>query len=265
MRKGITVIIIMVLSATVFAGPAESNSPGEKKLSVTFDLTYMSRYMSKGFSPYGPRGAFFETTSVDFWDTGLGVSVGHQSALGGGYVVKQRFNYGVYYGNSFFKDKVYETKFRVDWIYKEYYKISNGRSDAQNMIFEFSWPNILPIKNLSPYYIADYEYPAGSNYDNCTISGFVHRFGLAYNWTIPQLPKPLKLTAETAYNDGFNNKPSHYVDHDWAYSTFGIATVLPVTKNLSFVPALYQQITMDKSVNDKHDITYCKISMKYKF
>ncbi len=265
MRKGITVIIIMVLSATAFAGPAESNSPGEKKLSVTFDLTYMSRYMSKGFSSYGPRGAFFETMSVDLWDTGFGVSVGHQSALGSGYVNKHRFNYGVYYSNSFFKDRVYETKFRVDWIYKDYYKRASEKSDAQNMIFDFSWPNILPIKNLSPYYIADYEYPAGSNYGNRTISGFVHRFGLAYNLTIPELPKPLKLTAETAYNDGFNNKPSHYIDHDWAYSTFGISTVIPVNKNLSFVPALYQQITMDKSVNDKHDITYCKISMKYKF
>jgi hypothetical protein len=255
----------MLLSVLVLFAATNIYAAEEKKLGATFDLTYMSRYMSKGFSPYGPRGAFFETTSVDLWDTGFGVSVGHQSALGSGYVNKHRFNYGVYYGNSFFKDKIYETKIRFDWIYKDYYKRASEKSDAQNLIFDFSWPNILPIKNLSPYYVADYEYPAGRNYANRTVSGFVHRFGLAYNLTIPGLPKPLKLTAETAYNDGFNNKPSQYVDHDWSYSTFGIATVLPVTKNLSFVPALYQQITMDRSVNSKHDITYCKISMKYKF
>ena len=264
MKRKQIVLYLVVLLGLVSAGYAEEN----KKLVVTFDLTYMSKYMSKGSSPYGSHGAFFETFNIDLWGTGFGVSVGHQAAIGSGdfngkgLADKRRLNYGVYYGTSFFKDEVYETKFRFDWIYKDYYDRARTIGNSQELIFDFSWPNILPIKNLSPYYIAHYECPAGSGYANKSISGTVHRFGLAYDWALPKLPNPLRLSAETAYTDGYGGKT---VDHDWSYSTFGISTKFNLTDNLSLVPGLYQQITMDNSVNSKDSITYCKISMKYKF
>ena len=66
---------------------------------------------------------------------------------------------------------------------------------------------------------------------------------------------------EIAYTDSFSSKA---VDHDWSYATFGLATKLKLSKNLSFVPGLCHQISIDDSVS-KRDITYCKLSMKYKF
>ena len=256
MNKKRILVSVVILLSMVPGGQAQ-----DPNLGVTFDVTYMSRYLSKGTEPYGKQGAFFETIDIDLWGTGFGVAVGHQSATASGYVDKQRFNYEVYYGSSFFDGEAYKTKYKIDWTYKNYYGRARDIGNSQEWIFDFSWPDILPIKNLSPYYIAHYEYPAGSNYRNRSITGWVHRFGLCYKLCVPELPEAIRLSSEIAYTDGLGG-PS--VDHDWSYATFGASTKLRITDNLSFVPGLYHQISMDDSVC-KHDVTYCKLSMKYKF
>ncbi len=128
-------------------------------------------------------------------------------------------------------------------------------------MFNLSWPDILPIENLSPYYTAYYDYPAGSNYNFTKHwAGWVHLFGLAYNLSVADLPSPLRLTAEAGYTDGLRA-----ADHDWSYATLGISTKLKLTDSTALVPGIYHQITMDDSVGQRKDITYCKISLKYKF
>jgi hypothetical protein len=126
-------------------------------------------------------------------------------------------------------------------------------------IFAFSWPNILP-KGFVPGYIAHYEYPAFSSGRYNYITGWVHRFKLDYNMDMPQLPKPLCLSSEVAYTDGLGG-----ASHDWSYATFGLKTGFDITENLVFTPGIYYQITMDKSVCKRKDVTYCILSMKYKF
>jgi len=249
-------ILLMVANVCI----AEQVGDG-KKLGATFDLTYMSRYISKGTEPYGNKGAFFETIDLDLWGTGFGVLVGHQSPTSSGYVDKQRFNYGAYYGSSLFDGEAYKTLYRIDWTYKDYYGRAKSIGNTQEWIFDFSWPDILPVKNLAPYYITHYEYPAGSSYVNRNTAGWVHRFGLCYKLSVVELLEPLKFSAEIAYTDGFGGPTK---DHDWSYSTFGVSTKFNITKNMSLVPGLYHQISMDDSVNT-HDVTYCKVSMKYKF
>ena len=250
-----TLIITSVLNLTGLA-QAEEN-----KLGVTFDLTYMSKWMTKGKEGYGQQGAFFETIDIDLWGTGFGTAVTHQSATASGYVDKQRFNYKLYYGGNLFDGEPYKINYKVNWIYKHYYGRARSKGDTQEWEFVFSWPDILPIENLVPKYIAHYEYPAGSNYDNRAITGWVHRFGLSYELSIPELTEPLNLSAEIAYRDGLGGGS---VDHDWSHATLGGSTKFKITKNLSFVPGLYHQISMDDSVC-KRDVTYCKLSMKYRF
>jgi hypothetical protein len=255
-------IRILLISAVLFGKVClASTDTQEKKLGATFDLTYMSRYLSKGTEPYGKQGGLFETIDLDLWGTGFGVAVGHQTATNSGYVDKQRFNYEVYYGSSLFNGEAYKTIYKIDWTYKNYYGRAKNIGNTQEWIFDFSWPDILPVKNLVPYYGANYEYPAGRNYNNANITGWMHRFGLYYKLSVPQLSDPLKLSAEVAYTDGLGGPTK---DHDWSHATFGVSTKFKITDNLSFVPGMYHQISMDDSVNT-HDVTYCKISMKYKF
>jgi hypothetical protein len=151
--------------------------------------------------------------------------------------------------------------YKAKWIYKNWYDNPRNRANVQAWVFNFSWPDIFPIENLNPYYIVYYDSPAGSNYDVPKHSaGWVHLFGLGYNLNVADLPNPFCLTAEFAYTDGFRA-----ADHDWSYATLGISTKLKLTDSTSLVPGLYHQITMDDSVGQRKDITYCKVSLKYKF
>jgi hypothetical protein len=254
-RTKILLIVAILFSATGFAR-AEEN-----KLGVTLDYTYASKWMTKGKEGYGQQGGLFETIALDLWGTGFGTAVTHQQATASGYVNKERFNYDVYYSNSCFNDEAYETQYKIKWRYKHYPNLARNVKNSQEWEFSFSWPKILPVDNLFPYYVAYYEYPAGSNYDNRDITGWVHLFGMGYDLSIAELPNPLRLSADVGYRDGLGGES---FDHDWSHATLGISTKFKIANNLFFAPSLYHQISMDDSVCNR-DVTYCKLSVKYKF
>ena len=233
-------------------------------IGITLELEYRSKWLSKGAQPYGQQGAFFPTIDLDWYGTGLGTKVTHRSAFGSGYVDKQRFDYRPYYKGVLFEDQSYATNYNISAGYEHYYGLARNRSyTTWEWIFAFSWPNIMP-EGFVPRYIAHYEYAAGSNYtkhNGADIpSGWVHRFILGYDLETSQIPTPLHLSSEVAYTDGLGG-----AEHDWSYATFGISTRFDIAENMTFVPGVYQQITMDRSVNKDKDVTYCILSLKYKF
>ena len=278
MKKGVSVIVVLLLSTAGFAGPAENKpavnkpaetnlaeikpaetQPAEKKLSFAYDITYMSKYMTHGTEGYGQQGALLNSIDTDLYGTGFGIKVLHRNAIGSGYVNKQRFEYIPYYRTKLFEGTPFAMNTDISMTYKHYYKLAPDKSKTlYEWIFAFSWPNIMP-GGLYPYYIVHYEYPAlsGLKYN---ITGWLHRFGLGYDLKVNELPNPLQLTSEVAYTDGLEGAA-----HDWSYATFGIATKLKITDKLTFTPRLYHQITMDKSITSRHNITYCVLSMTYKF
>ena len=255
MKKRVLLTIVILLIAANFA-----RAENEKKLGVTLDLTYTSKWLSKGVEAYGAKGGFFKTIDVDLYGSGFGVKVTHRNATSSGYVDKQRFDFRPYYKGKFFEGQSYATNYNLGVGY-EYYTGLDRRNAGTTFewIFGFSWPNILP-KGLTPSYIAHYEYPAGSGYINRKVTGWVHRFLLGYDMNISELPNPLRLTTEVGYYDGLGNQV-----HDWGYFTAGLSTKFNVTDNLAFVPGLYHQITMDNSISKHKDITYTMLSTKYKF
>jgi hypothetical protein len=258
MKREILLLSVLVLVMGVSVSQGQETEKG--KLGVTLDVTYMSKWMSKGKEGYGQQGGLFKTIDLDFWGTGFGAAVTHQEATASGWVNKERFNYKVYYGNNLFEHEAYKTKYKINWIYKNYPDQPRNAKNSQEWKFVLSWPELLP-GGLIPKYTAHYEYPAGSNYDNRAITGWIHRFGLGYKLSVPELTEPLNLSAEIAYRDGSGGGA---VDHDWSHAIFGISTKFKINDNLSFVPGLYHQISMDDSVC-KRDVTYCVLSMKYKF
>lgn len=263
MRKAGILFILVALLATLTVNRVQAQEKS-KELGISLDVTYTSKWISRGVECYGADGAFFETVNIDLWGTGFGFAVTHQSATDSGWVNMQRMNYKVYYGNSIFGDKAYKTKYKVAWVYENWYdKLANaaGKSkDIEMWVLKYSFPNLLGSSGFVPYGVTTYDHPARSDngFDRHR-DGWVHRFGLGYDLSIPDLPNPLHLTSEIAYIDGFRA-----ADHDWSYATFGTSTKLKLSKNATFGPGIYQQISMDNSVCD-HDVTYCKISMKYKF
>jgi len=253
----VSVLLIVAISLSA-ANPVQAE---ERKLGVTLDFTYMSKWLTRGVEGYGQQGAIFETINLDLWGTGFGTAVSHQEATAGGWVAKERFSYDVYYRNSLFNNEAYQTDYKIRWRYKNYSRLRRTKKNAQEWKADFSWPKILPIKNLTPYYTVYYECAAGRNYDNRDIAGWLHIFGLGYDLNMPKFPKPIHLSADAAYRDGLGGKK---YDREWSYATFGISTQFKITDNICFVPELYQQLTMDPSVA-RRDITYCILTMRYKF
>lgn len=254
------VVLLIMAIAALLPTPALAQ-PEEAKLGVSLDVTYTSRWMTKGFEVYDKQGAVFETIDLDFYGTGFGTQVTHRSATSSGFVDDQRFDYRPYFKNKVFEGESYQTNYNISVGYEHYYGLArNVANTTYEWIYAFSWPNICS-QGVIPYYIAHYEYPAGSGYVHSDVAGWVHRFGVGYDLKSTELPIPLHLSAEVAYNDGLGGKT---VDHDWSHATFGISTRVKLTENLTFVPGLYQQISMDDSVNT-HDVTYGVASMKYKF
>ena len=254
MKRTISLIAAILVSLPGFA-QAE-----KRELGVTLDLTYVSKYLSKGAEGYGQQGGLFKTIDIDLYGTGFGINVKHRNATSRGYVDKERFDFRPYYKSQLFKGEPYATNYNLSVGYEYYPGLARNKANTTyEWIFAFSWPNIMP-KGFTPSYIAHYEYPAGSNYRYNYITGWVHRFGLSYDLDVPELPQALRLSSEVAYTDGLGGDA-----HDWSYATFGLATGFKISDNLSFVPGLYHQISMDDSVAARDDITYCKLSMKYKF
>lgn len=254
MRRNLFLTTLILLAA-VHVSVAE-----DQELGFTFDLSYHSKWLSKGAEGYGQQGALFKTLDIDLWGSGFGFKVTHRNATAGGYVDKTRFDYRPYYKGLLFEGAPYQTNYNISAGYEHYPGLARHKANTTwEWIFAFSWPNLLP-EGLTPQYIAHYEYPASGGDINRKVAGWVHRFILGYDMGIAELPQPLHLSSEVAYYDGLGANA-----HDWGYATFGLSTKLKVNENLDFIPGIYQQITMDDSVSKRKDITYCILTMKYKF
>jgi hypothetical protein len=254
MIKRIVLIGLALLFVTQ-AGYAE-----EKELGITFDLTYLSQWLSKGAPAYGSHGALFKSIDIDLWGTGFGVEVIHRNSISSGYVDKERIDYRPYIKGVLFRESPYEMTYNIGSEYESYYGLSRTKSNTTwETVGGFSWPKLLP-KGFVPMYVVHYETPATSEGKYNYIAGWVHRFILNYDMKIENLPSPLRFSSEVAYTDGLGGASS-----DWSYAVFGLSTTFKISKNLTFAPGIYQQVTMDKSVCPRDDVTYCIISTKYKF
>jgi len=253
------VLISVIASLSMAQGTLEE----EKKIGVTLDFTYLSRWLSKGFPVYGDQGALFQTLDLDFYGSGFGLITIHRSSTSN-YDDRERFDFRPYFKNTVFKETPYEMNYNISAGYEYYPNVSKYKSPTTwEWIFAFNWPNILP-ENFTPAYIGHYEYLAhsgGKSFNNRSYpSGWIHRFLLFYDIYIEELPRPIRFSSEVGYWDGLAG-----VTNDWGYATFGLATEFPITENLTFMPGIYEQVTMDKSVNSQKDVTYGRLTMRYKF
>ena len=107
-KEKVVVLALLVLLAATGMVRAEE----EKELGITFDVTYASKYMSKGGRFFGSKSAIYETLDLDLFQTGFGLTVHNRRANSSGFENKERNNYGVYYKNSFFDDASYKTKYK---------------------------------------------------------------------------------------------------------------------------------------------------------
>lgn len=273
----VILVAMLLLSAFSVSATAENAGAGKsvdnanvnnsadlsvgKDIKVALDLTYMSKYMSYGYEGYESDSGIFAHTIIDFWDSGFGMKIGYQGANGGGHVDDQRFNYNFFYNGVAFEDQSYVTKYNLNARYEHYYRTAHTNKYAQEYTVSLSWPEILGVENLSPYFIYDYEQGRNraTGHNRSDDLGVI---GLAYLLHVQELENPIKLTSDITYCDGFYGGANKC--YDWSHVTFGASTKFKVSDNLTFTPGLYQQISMDKAVCDG-DVTYCSLNLRYTF
>jgi len=253
---------------------ATSDFEDKKDLGVTLDVTYVSRYIWRGFDTYKDNhSAIQPSIDLDLYGTGFGLNIWHSRSNGGGaYEDAKEVDYTVYYGNSLFESETYATNYKIGWVYYSYPETPRKGNDAgvgadsQEGFGTFSWPNICPLGIVPSYtYVHMWQSEGGaSGFRNC--GGPAHVFGLGYDLAVagftPGVAEQiLHLSADMVYNDGLG---ASTVDHDWSHAVFGISTGFDLAKNLTFTPGIYYQSSWEDSVNTS-DEYWTSLGMKYIF
>ncbi len=262
---------IVVFFACTAGISAAQETLSQKKLGITLDATYVSRYIWRGFDCYPDNhGGFQPSIDLDLYQTGFGVNIWASAANQGGFEDSKELDYTLYYTGSFLKDDVFATDYKLGWAYYSYPGMSRKTANMQEVFSSFSWPKLLP-GGLVPSYTFIYLWPAESHSDVRDYGGAFHIFGLGYTLNLPKvLPnttcQPVQLGVDVVYNDGayIPNTGYNSVDHDWSHAVFKIASPFELTKNFTFTPGFYYQSSWEDSVNE-NDEYWFSLSLSYKF
>jgi hypothetical protein len=286
-----------LLMAVVLFGAIAPVLAQEGDIHGAAGITYDTRYVWRGFQPFGSQTAIHPFIDLDLMGTGFGIDVMAHRANHDGYELSERWDYTLYYQNSISAQDTYETDYRLSYVYYNYPDMSShqdyhsrrspGSVDLQELNALLSWPNITGVKGLVPRYCIVKLWPSNRdtivgarNPNGGTASGFAHIFMLDYALPVQGLTaetpeQVLNFHTELVYNDGVEPRPGgSYKDSDWTDFVFGVSTDFDLGNNVIFTPGIYHQITMEdngdygyygKGVSPQHDITWGSMTVKYKF
>ena len=263
MKQIVLLVAIILMAAAV---PAQA----QDELHGSVEVTYLSKYIWRGIDVYGDKSAIQPSVNLDLFGTGFGISAMGHRANSSEYEAGERWDYTLYYKNALFDGESYATQYMLGWVYYNFPDRSSQTFDLQEIYTVLSWPEILPVEGLVPTYVLARLWPAeGNSTVGGNASGFAHIFMLDYALPIegllPDVPEQvLRLHSEFVFNDGVDPRGG-VVDHDWSNAVFGIATDFELAENVILTPAVYHQVTMDRSINPDKDETWVTLGMKYEF
>jgi hypothetical protein len=281
MRKVVLLIAVLLLASTGFA---QAQEKGE--LHGVVDVTYLSKNVWRGLDVYNDKSGIQPSVTFDLWGTGLGFQIHSSRANSSGYENAEWLRYYLFYDNALWAEQPYQTNYRLGYFYYNFPDNPDEMIDAQELHMVLAWPRLLPVKGLVPAYVLVKLWPAHSDSfigsrsrmvyppgAGDTASGFAHIFmldyGLETTCPITNKPRVFNLHSEVVFNDGVGPQGQN-IDHDWSNAVFGVSTDFELAKNIVFTPAVYYQITMDRSCLaaggdwDKDEL-WTTLSMKYKF
>jgi hypothetical protein len=253
----------ILLSAVMLSSLVGLVQADEGELGVTLDTTFVSKYIWHGFNFYGhDDSAVQPSVDVDLWGTGFGVTFWSSWATNSGTRNLEEYDYILYYGNNVFEDTPYATNYTFNWLYYDFYDTATHGSDLQELMAQFSWPDLLPCDIVPSYTVGKLWQASSGSAALKNIGGWVHVLGLGYDWAMPGIlpdtpEQVVSLMADLTYNDGYGATGA---DHDWSHATVGASTSFEVAENLNFTPAVYYQISMDDSVN-RDDEVWTRLSL----
>jgi len=235
----------------------------EGKLEIELSTIVSSKHMWHGFDLLDDHGVFLPIGTLTLGNTGFSGKVIGAYALSSGFDSSQELNFAGFYTGAFWENTRWSTKYTANYFYYGKPKVADQKSDTQEIGIGFSWPQLLGNNSLLPNYYFGSIWPSTSqsNYSGC--GGFIHVFGLAYDFEVPDFwpggkEQVFRLSGDITYNDGFGG-----ASHDWSHVVLGASTNLRTGK-ITITPSLNFQISMDDSVNDEDEI-WCGVNVTYRF
>ena len=266
---------MMLLFAVVAIAGAEESAPATEPaqaiagVTTTVDVTYVTKYIWRGFNIYGSHGAV--QPSVNFaLENGFSANVwmsypvgsGENDILGSSINDElTEFDYTLAYSNTVLEDAS-QINYKVGWRYYDFTKTSTKEADMQEVFAEVSMPNLVG-NGFTPRAGVYQMWNSKSGGANSGAAGTIYAMGFAYGFGFDQAPEvPLTFSWDIVYNDGTGHES---IDHDWSHMVFGLSTALdcPVT-NGKIVPAIYWQNSFEDTVNEDDEL-WAGISFKLDF
>lgn len=263
MKKAMLGMLLVALIAS-----ASAVDVGGKEIGITADLTYMTKYMWRGYSVFDSDSAWSPSLDFDLGG-GFGAMVQAYYAGNSGHVNGTEYDYVLYYKNSVL-DNCFKTDYKLGWRYYDYIdqpsKSSLARDimgDLQEAFVEMEMPQLIG-NGFVPHINYYYMWKARSGGGMTVPSGSIINPGINYNWTFEQLPDlPMTFSWDIVYNDGVLDPET---DHDWSHMLWGLKTQIkcPFISGAKLTPAIYYQNSWEKTVNTR-DHLFATISYSLKF
>lgn len=256
--KKLLVGMIVLLSVVAYVNAQTATQPAIEGVTTTVDVTYVTKYMWRGFNIYGSHGAI--QPSVDFaHESGLSANVWMSYPVGSGENDRgtsinsdlTEYNYTLAYADSILDD-CFQTNYKIGWRYYDYIKTSTKDFDMQELFVEAAMPNLVG-NGLTPRFGVYQMWNSRTGGANSGAAGTIYVMGFGYDFVLEQAPElPMNFAWDLVYNDGTG---ASTVDHDWSHMVFGLSTAmdLPGTTG-KIVPAVYWQNSFDDSVHRKDEL-----------
>jgi hypothetical protein len=247
----------------MYLSDEEKQQDARKDLVLTFTMGGVSEYIWRGFDMLDDRGAVQPSINMDWYGTGFSTAVWSSIPLESGLDDKQEMRYIVSYSDWLWGDTLHITKYTVNWIYYDFVDMPSTERDAQELGVQFSWPSAYMFgdNRIVPSYYVGRLWPAVSNAANRDQGGWIHIFGLNYEFWLFGMGVERQMaciSSELVYNDGMFG-----VEHNWSDAVFGIGTTLR-DGPLTVKPEVKYQISLEDTVNEDDEL-WGGMTVSYKF
>lgn len=234
-----TLVLVGLVGVVVLsAGTAIAQ---EDPLAFTFDTTYSSKYMWRGYDIFGENSAFMPSLDVDLFGTGWSFNVWSAWPLGSGSEDLAEIDYTFAYGTTLGEGEACQTDLGANWIYYDFPNVGNKFTpDTVEFGIGAEWPNVFGDSGLTPSVYFGMLDAAEDNV-GFEVDGNYFSFALSYDFEAGGLG--WNLSSDVNYNDGLFGS-----DNDWSHSTFTLSTSMDCGP-VAVAPFVSYQWSFDDSVN----------------
>lgn len=265
MRNVTVLLVLAAVALSTSVAVAEEHEGGMMdNMTTTVSLDYVSQYMFYGIDTYPDDDAAFQPSINLDMGNGLSLNVwGSWPIESGGDENARELDYTVAYAFSAMEDEAMQMDFTLNWTYFDLYDSPSDSVDSHEFGAMVAFPNLMD-NGIVPHYRFVRLWATDST-SNPTINGYVHIFGMSYDFTTESFinagqQQEWNLGVDVVYNDEYVVSES-----DWSHAVAKLAAPMEMGQG-TLTPMVAYQMTMgDFDGNSDDDEFYYGVSYSMDF